>query len=41
MMDARSAMLMDKVSDGILQAALAEERQLDAKLAEMDNLGTI
>ena len=32
------AFMMEKVGDGILQAAYAEERALDAQLAKMENL---
>lgn len=37
-MDRNHAMLMEKVGDGILQAALAEEQMLDQKLKAMENL---
>uniref|UniRef100_A0A7S0SSS6 Thioredoxin domain-containing protein n=1 Tax=Chromulina nebulosa TaxID=96789 RepID=A0A7S0SSS6_9STRA len=37
-MDAHHNMLMEKVGEGILQAAQAEEQKLDAKLKALENL---
>lgn len=37
-MDPQHAMMMERVGAGILQAAHAEERALDAQLAKMENL---
>jgi len=38
-MDKRTNALLKQVGDGILQQALAEEKELDAKLADMQELG--
>eukprot|EP01006_Ploeotia_vitrea_P028980 TRINITY_DN61606_c0_g1_i1.p1 TRINITY_DN61606_c0_g1~~TRINITY_DN61606_c0_g1_i1.p1 ORF type:complete len:123 (+),score=4.59 TRINITY_DN61606_c0_g1_i1:98-466(+) len=38
-MDAQTAMLMERVGDGILQQAQAEEKALDEKLAAIEKLG--
>ena len=37
-MDQHHAMMMERVGDGILQAAEAQEKMLDAKLASIENL---
>ncbi len=39
MMDAQHAMMMERVGEGILQAAQAEECRLDAQLASLETLG--
>ena len=38
-MDAQTAMMIERVGDGILQVAQAEESALDAKLQALENLG--
>ena len=35
------AMLMERVGEGILQVAQAEEKRLDAQLQALENLGTV
>jgi hypothetical protein len=38
-MDAQHAQIMEQVGRGILQQALVEEKKLDAKLKDLENLG--
>jgi hypothetical protein len=40
-MNAQGMMLAEKVGEGILAAAEAEERALDAKLQQLENLGML
>lgn len=37
--DKRHAMLMERVGEGILQVAQAEEKRLDEQLKSLENLG--
>ena len=39
MMNAQQMKLLEKMGDGILQVAEREEKKLDAKLKEIENLG--
>lgn len=38
-MNAQQQMIMERVGEGILQVAEAEERKLDAQLKNFENLG--
>ena len=40
-MNAQQVQLMERVGDGILQVAEAEEKRLDAQLKSLENLGEI
>jgi hypothetical protein len=40
MEDKRHAMMMERVGEGILLVAEAEEKRLDAQLKSLENLGT-